>query len=43
MRSMAEQAGDVQEEAANEQTATKETDIAEQITENIQKDTDRIT
>lgn len=39
MRSMAEQAGDVQEEAANEQTATKETDIAEQITENIQKDT----
>lgn len=39
MRSMAEQSGDVQEEAANEQTATKETDIAEQITENIQKDT----
>lgn len=39
MRSVAEQAADVQEEAANEQTATKETDIAEQITENIQKDT----
>ena len=39
MRSVAEQVADVQEEAANEQTATKETDIAEQITENIQKDT----